>query len=235
MACTSVDAHRWMRHGTALLLEAADLDDDKLDAPSSLPDWTRKHVVAHVAANAQALGNLVHWAATGEVTPMYSSPEERAIGIQQGSRRSAGELTAWLRHSAETLETAMASLDEKQWQARVMTAQGRTVPATELPWMRSREVYVHAIDLATGLSFSDLPADFLAALCDDVIGKRSTGPGPALVLEAADTGDRWKLAGAGEAVKLAGSLHEITAYLTGRGHNLTTGSGEPAPILPAWL
>lgn len=235
MTRTFVDAHRWMRHGTALLLDAADLDDDKLGAPSSLPDWTRKHVVAHVAGNAHALGNLVHWAATGEVTPMYSSPTERAAAIQQDSRRSAGELTAWLRHAAATLETAMNSLDEKQWRAQVVTAQGRTVPATELPWMRSREVYVHAIDLATGLSFADLPTDFIAALCDDVIGKRSTGPGPALALEATDTGDHWELAGAGEAIKLAGPLHEITAYLTGRRHNLTTGNGTPAPILPAWL
>ncbi len=38
--------------------------------------------------------------------------------------------------------------------------------------MRAREVMVHAVDLGTGAAFADLPAEFLAALCDDVIAKR---------------------------------------------------------------
>lgn len=160
-----------------------------------MPGWTRKHLVAHVAANADALGNLVHWAATGEPTPMYSSPEERAAGIERGAGMPAAELTAWLRRSAEELAASTASLGDEQWQSPVVTAQGRTVPATELPWMRSREVCVHAIDLGTGLTFADLPTGFLAALCDDVVGKRAQESGPALHLEATDTGASWKLPG----------------------------------------
>jgi uncharacterized protein (TIGR03083 family) len=124
---------------------------------------------------------------------MYASPAERADGIERGSRLPAGDLMAWLRRSAGALADAMTGLSGEQWQACVQTAQGRTVPANEVPWMRSREVYVHAVDLATGLSFADLPPGFLAALCDDVAGKRGTAPGPALVLEAADTGGRWAL------------------------------------------
>lgn len=60
------------------------------------------------------------------------------------------------------------------------------------------------------------------ALCDDVIRKRSMERGPALVLQAADTGGQWNLAG-------------ITAYLTGRANHLTTTGGETAPVLPPWL
>ena len=44
--------------------------------------------------------------------------------------------------------------------------------AAETPWMRSREVMVHAVDLATGLTFADLPEDFLAALRADITVKR---------------------------------------------------------------
>ncbi len=228
-------AREWMRHGTTLLTREADQDDDALGEPSALPGWSRRHVLAHLAANADALNNLVRWAATGEPTPMYSSPDERAAGIDWGSRLPARELRAWLRRSAEALEAAMDGLSDQQWQAPVVTAQGRTVPATEVPWMRSREVYVHAIDLATGLSFADLPAGFLAALCDDVAAKRSAAPRPPLVLETADTGGRWKLPGDGEAVTLTGPLAEITAYLTGRANRLTTVDGEAAPVLPPWL
>ncbi|MFD4662635.1 maleylpyruvate isomerase family mycothiol-dependent enzyme [Streptomyces halstedii] len=234
MSRTFEDARRWARLGTALFVQAADLGDAALEEPSTLPAWTRKHLVAHVAANADALGNLVHWAATGEPTPMYSSPGERAAGIDRGAGMPAAELTAWLRRSAEELATSTAGLGDERWHSPVVTAQGRTVPATELPWMRSREVCVHAIDLGTGLTFADLPAGFLAALCDDVVAKRAKERGPALVL-AAGTGHRWELPGEGEPTVLAAPLHEITGYLTGRGHALTAPGGGPAPVLAPWL
>ncbi|MFI8946177.1 maleylpyruvate isomerase family mycothiol-dependent enzyme [Streptomyces sp. NPDC053750] len=235
MSRTFEEAREWVRLGTRLLAGAADADEAVLGAPSALPGWTRKHVVAHVAANADALGNLVHWAATGEPTPMYASPQERAAGIEKGAVLPAAELTAWLRDSARRLEAAMAALGADQWQAPVVTAQGRTVPATELPWMRSREVCVHAVDLGTGVSFADLPAGFLAALCADVVGRRAAGRGPALVLTATDADARWELPGTGEAVEVAGALHELTAYLTGRPGSPTTGDGRPAPALGPWL
>lgn len=229
------DARRWTRDGTTLLLAEADLDEAALRAPSALPGWTRKHLLAHVAANAKALGNLVHWAATGEPTPMYASPEDRAAGIEGGAALPADELTAWLRRSARALDDAMTALTDEQWQAPVVTAQGRTVPATEVPWLRAREVYVHGVDLATGLSFAEMPADFRTALCDEVVAKRGNASGSALALEAVDTGGRWELPGDGDAVMLAGSLAEITAYLTGRVHKLTTAGGDPAPALGPWL
>jgi len=229
MTRTFEDARRWSRVGTALLVDAAEHAVGALDAPSGLPGWTRGHVVAHVAANADALGNLVRWAASGEPSPMYASPDERAEGIARGGRLPAVEVMAWLRRSAEELDAAMAGLDDARWNAPVVTAHGRTVPATELPWMRAREVCVHAVDLATGVSFADLPADFLAALCADVVGRRSATPGPALVLTATDTGGRWTLPGEDEPVAVEGPLHEITAYLTGRPGPLTE------PALAAWL
>ncbi len=235
MPRTFDDALSWAQLGTALFTEAADLDDAGMGAPSTLPGWTRKNLVAHVAANADALGNLVHWAATGVRTPMYSSPEERAAGIERGAGMSAGELTAWLRRSMEELAASTAALGDAQWQSPVVTAQGRTVPATELLWMRSREVCVHAVDLGTGPAFADLPTDFLAALCDDVLGKRAKEPGPALLLEATDTGASWQLPGEGEPTVLAGPLHEITACLTGREHVLTAPGGGPVPALARWL
>jgi maleylpyruvate isomerase len=96
------DARRWMRQGTALLVKEADLNEDGLSTPSALPGWSRRHLIAHVAANADALGNLIHRAATGEPTPMYSLPEERAAEIERSSRLPGHDLTAWLHRSAVT-------------------------------------------------------------------------------------------------------------------------------------
>jgi uncharacterized protein (TIGR03083 family) len=235
MSRSLCDTRQWMRQGTSLFIRQVNLGDDALSAPSALPGWSRKHLLAHVCANADAVGNLIRWAATGEPTPMYRTPEERAAGIEAGIRLPAPDLGAWLHRSADALEGAMAGLSDEQWREPVVTAQGRTVSASEVPWMRAREVFVHAVDLAAGLAFTDLPAGFLVALCDDAVAKRGTGPGPALALEAEDTGGPWHLTGSGLPVTLSGQLAEITAYLTGRPHRVVTSSGEKAPVLPPWL
>ncbi|MFJ3143672.1 maleylpyruvate isomerase N-terminal domain-containing protein [Streptomyces halstedii] len=201
-------ARAWARTGTELLLDAvAGLDEFAFSAPSVLPDWTRKHLVAHVAANADALGNLVHWAATGEETPMYASAEERAAGIAKGATLSAEELRSWLTNSAQKLAAGLDGLTEEQWGREVVTAQGRTVPATELPWMRAREVCVHAVDLGTGVAtFADLPKGFLTALVAEIRAKRGLAELP------------------------DGPLPEVTAWLAGRPHSLAG-----APALGPWL
>ncbi|WP_030902825.1 maleylpyruvate isomerase family mycothiol-dependent enzyme [Streptomyces sp. NRRL F-5126] len=236
MGRTLDSARHWALRGTELTLSAAAaLDDVGYAAPSALPGWSRAHVAAHVAANAEALSNLVHWAATGEPTPMYASAEARAAGIERGRALPAGELTAWLRRSADALEAGMAALGGEQWSAEVRTAQGRTVPATELPWMRAREVCVHAVDLVNGVSFADLPDGFLTALCDDVVAKRTAAPGPALTLRVPAAGAAWDLPGEGPAARVTGEAHDIAAYLTGRSAGPHTADGVPAPALGAWL
>lgn len=230
------DARRWMEHGTQLFLSGVDgLDDVGVAAPSGLPGWSRRHLLAHVAANAEALGNLVHWAETGEETPMYASSDARARGIEEGSQLPAATLLAWPRSSAEKLDAAMGSLSDEQWTQLIVTAQGRTVPATEIPWMRAREVCVHAVDLGTGVTFADLPADFLVALGNDIVGKRGAVPGVALRIEATDASVAWDLPGADAPVGVAGPLADLVAYLSGRAHDLSTTDGSPVPALPAWL
>jgi maleylpyruvate isomerase len=240
MARTRSDARRWMQQGAALVSRSlASLDDAAFIAPTDLPGWTRAHVVAHLSANAEAVGRLVRWAATGEPTPMYSSMDQRNADIEAGSRRSCAELAAWFAASAEALDSAMAGLTEEQWRSEVVTAQGRTVPASETPWMRAREVMVHAVDLSNVITFDDLPADFLAALCDDIVGRRSVaagqpGAGPALVLVASDSDGRWAVDGDGDPVTVAGSLGALTSYLAGRGGEGLAAVGS-VPTLPAWL
>ncbi|MBB6548551.1 maleylpyruvate isomerase family mycothiol-dependent enzyme [Nonomuraea rubra] len=254
------DSLRWMAEGTKTFFGVlAGLPDDRLDVPTALTGWTGRHLLAHVAANADALLNLAHWARTGEERPMYASFERRDAEIQAGALRSAAELRSWAASSAELLDRRLSELDEHQWSRPVRTAQGRTVPAAEVPWMRAREVMVHAVDLGAGVGFGDLPADFLASLIDDITTKRSgAGDGPALALTAtahdgtrtlpgaggpaAVTGTRtggpnaatrtWTVAGTGDPVAVTGTLAELAAYLSGRAAGP---GGRPAPVLPRWL
>jgi uncharacterized protein (TIGR03083 family) len=242
MARTLAESRRWMREGASLVSDSLDgLDEDAFTTLTDLPGWTRAHVVAHLSANADAVGNLVYWAATGEPTPMYASSEQRGADIEAGSTRSGADLTAWFARSAAQLDAAMDALTAEQWQADVVTAQGRTVPASETPWMRSREVMVHAVDLGAGIGFADLPVDFLDALCTDIAGKRSAGAGsafagPALVVVTTDADGCWEIAGTGEPIGVHGTLAAVTSYLAGRdASGAVTANGSPAPDLPAWL
>ncbi|TQM57296.1 maleylpyruvate isomerase family mycothiol-dependent enzyme [Humibacillus xanthopallidus] len=226
----------WMREGTELFLKALEsVDDATLGAPGPLPGWTGRHLVAHVAANADALGNLAHWARTGEETPMYSSPERRGADIEAGSRQPATQLRHWAVSSAARLADSLDALTPEQWSSQVRTAQGRTVPATEIPWMRSREVMVHAVDLRGAVTFADLPAAFDAALLDDIAAKRAAGAdGPALVLAPLDDDRTWAVAGAGHPTTVRGPLAQLTAYLSGRPADELHADGG-VPTLPRWL
>jgi maleylpyruvate isomerase len=226
----------WMHHGTErLLVEVAGLPDEALGAPTALPGWTRAYLLSHIAANADALRNLVHWARTGEERRMYASTEAREADIAAGAELPPADLRAWVSSSAADLAAdldALDALDGAAWDAKIITAQGLTRSANEIPWMRAREIYIHSIDLAAGITFADLPPDFLAALLDDVTGRRSAvGGGPALLIAATDTGGRWDVAGTGSPVPVTGLLADLTAYLTGR----PAPALPAAPVLPPWL
>lgn len=232
--------------GTVLFQRALDsLDDTALAQPTALAGWTRAHVVAHVAANAEALVNLATWARTGVETPMYASPEQRGSDIERGALKPAAELREWFSDSAAGLDTALGALDGESWTRLVRTAQGRTVPATEVPWMRTREVMVHAVDLDGGVGFEDLPTGFLVEVLHDAAAKRSRGAGgPAVVLVSTDPTDTvdgtprstaWPVVGVGETVQVRGPLAQLAAYITGRDHTGLTTDGGAVPVLPHWL
>lgn len=223
----------WMRDGTRkLLADLAALSDEALTAPTALPGWTRRYLLAHVAANADALRNLAYWARTGEERRMYVSGEQRDADIAAGSKLPAAELRSWVESSARALAADLDALPGQAWDAKVITAQGLTRPASEIPWMRDREVYIHAVDLGAGTTFADLPAGFLTALLDDVAARRaSKGGGPALLAAATDTGHTWEVAGAGAPVPVSAPLAGLAAYLTGR----PAPELSAAPVLPPWL
>ena len=178
------------RRGTAFFARKLnELSDAELDGVSLLPGWTRRHVVAHVRYNARAIARLIEWAATGVETPMYSSPEARNHEIEFGATLSPIALRHLFDHSAVHLNVEWRDLPAQAWQHTVKTAQGRTVPATETVWMRTREVWIHAIDLDNGATFTDIPEPVLERLLKDITGAWHTrGTDEGLVITATDRG-----------------------------------------------
>jgi maleylpyruvate isomerase len=222
----------WMREGTTYLLDAvAGLTDDDLSRPSALPRWTRAHVVGHVARNAEALTRLATWARTGVESPMYPTPDARAAEIEQSATLPADVLRADLAKTAETLDTALDRLTPEQWEAQVRSALGRAIPAAEVPWMRIREVWLHAVDLGAGATVDDLPSGVVDLLVDDVTTALSGKDGcPSVVLTASDSRRTWQLGPTAETAEaVTGTAADLAAWLTGRA------PGDGRPQLPRWL
>lgn len=237
MTRTAAQALAWSAEGTRLFLQQVEgLGDDDLAAPSLLPGWTRQHVVGHVGLNAEALRNLATWARTGVQTPMYSSPGQRAHDIDAAGQWPVARVRAMVVASATGLADDLAGLPEPQWHATIRTAQGRSVPVTEVPWMRAREVLVHAVDLGTGLTFADLPSGFVRALAADISTKLSTGGRTVSVTEAADQLRVTVTTPTEAAVVVAGHAWAVTAWLAGRadGTDLVVDGGR-LPRLGPWL
>jgi maleylpyruvate isomerase len=228
------------RDGEAFFLGlAAALDDDDLAAPSALPGWTRAHVVGHLARNADALGNLLAWARTGEPSPMYPSAEARADGIEQSARQGPDALRDDLVAASGRLVAAVDALPDEAWEAPVRTARGRPITATEVPWMRIRETWVHAVDLGTGVTFAEVPSAVVDELLDEVAaGLAGREDCPALLLVDVAGGPSRRIGPAGAHVEVSGPAADLLAWLIGRadGSALAAGpDGGRPPAPPAWL
>lgn len=228
----------WMGAGTQFLVQLVDaLPDDALRAPSALPGWTRAHVVGHVARNAEALTRLATWARTGVETPMYAEAGQRAADIESSAQHAAGRLRRELSSTADALDVALAALEDRHWKAQVRSALGREIPVTEVPWMRVREVWLHAADLGSGATMADLPPEVVDTLLDDVTGTLSAKDGcPSALLTATDRDRIWRLGPDEGAVEVHGPAAPLLGWLTGRsgGVALTTLGGD-IPTTPRWI
>lgn len=218
-----------------------ELPDAGFDEPSLLPGWDRRHVIAHVGLNARALTRLTNWAATGIETPMYDSPQQRVEEIDFAATLPVQALRNLSDHAAIHLNVEWRDLKEQSWSHPVRTAQGRTVPVSETVWMRTREVWVHAVDLNNGASFEHFPPDLLDALLTDVVGawsRRAAAENlPPIVLQVTDRpapvamGD-----GTSEALSVRGTAAQLARWATGRGGaGVERADGGPAPTAPRWL
>ena len=228
----------WMRAGTERFEAAVqDLDPHAVTEPTRLSGWHRGHLIAHVARNADALRNLLTWARTGVETPMYPDAERRASQIEAGAARPLAEQVADLLQADAMLAEAVSTMPDEAWTVPVRTARGRQVMAAEVPWMRTREVWVHGVDLGTGCAFDDQPADLTRALLADVVTVLAKRAGvPALVMVATDGQGELTLPGQGHPVWVTGSRTRLLGWLTGREAGDALGA-DPAPLppLPAWL
>jgi maleylpyruvate isomerase len=217
-----------------VLSDVRALTDSDLRAPSALPDWSRGHVLAHLARNADGLTNLLTSARTGERRPMYASKEQRDSDIEAGAGRSLAELTA---DFVETDRGFAAEADRlNDWSAtvyRTLDSPGFSVGF--VPLLRLGELEIHHTDLGVGYGFDRWPTEWAAAYLAYACRGLTDRAGEPLGLTATDTGTQVAADSPGARI-VEGPVTTLLAWVTGRhsGHDLRVAPDGTLPELGAW-
>ncbi|WP_052851862.1 maleylpyruvate isomerase family mycothiol-dependent enzyme [Streptomyces avicenniae] len=214
----------------ALVADASALGPADAAAPSRLPGWTRGHLLAHLARNADALVNVL------EGRPMYPDDEARSAAIARDAGRPLAVHLTDLRESADRFAAAAARLDAARWDTTATFRGGVTGPMAAVPLRRWVEVELHHVDLDVGRTVAQLGPAFLGPAPGYLADRYLDHPDvPPLDLRA-DDGRRWRTgtpAAPGTAAPtVTGPAAALVGWLSGR----TTGTGlttpAPLPTLP---
>ena len=205
---------------------AAAMDDASVAEPSRLPGWTRGHVLAHVARNADALLNVLRG------RPMYDSAEAREAAVERDAPRPLDVHLTDLRDSAARLGAAWAATAD--WSRTVELRNGVTDSLSRVPFRRWGEVELHHVDLGIGYELEDLPAEFTERetgfLAERFLGNPDVAP-----VRLTDGTREWRTGRESEEaeVTVTGTPADLLGWLAGRrdGSALSV-SGGPLPALP---
>lgn len=195
-----------------LLATAEGLDDTAVRGPSLCQGWTRGHVLAHLARNAEALARVCAVVLTGEPDTMYDSPQARDADIEEGAGRPAAALASDVRTTAAVLAPQIAKVGIEHTGATVERVPGgQLIPAGRVPYMRLREVVWHHVDLDVGYGFADTPEELVRLFLDDAISRLASSEGAPGLSIRTDEGDAWTVGDGGAAI--AGPRHGVLLWL----------------------
>lgn len=211
-----------IRDATARLLATVDrMPQAGWQAPSLCEGWTRAHVIAHLALNAEALDGVVRGLTDGRPVPMYVSAEARDADIADLAVQPPADVLERLRSAATALDRSLAGLAALPEDSRFeRTPGGPLVRAAVVPVIRLGEVEIHHADLDAGYTHADWPAETAVALLDrDAARHRDEG----LVARATDLGREWTFGDPGpDAPVVSGPASALAWWATGR---------DPGPVL----
>jgi maleylpyruvate isomerase len=205
---------------------------DAWSADSGLPGWTRAHVVAHLALNAEGLAGALTGIVQDEPAPMYASQEDRDRDIEELAGGDPAELRERLLAGCTLYADAWTALPDDSLGTRFeRTTGGPTIPAGATLGMRLREVEIHHADLGAGYSHTDWPPRFCEILLASMTKREWSRP---FTASPTDLDGTWTY-GEGDGPTVSGTAADLGWWLTGRGdgEGLTSGRGE-LPQVGAW-
>jgi maleylpyruvate isomerase len=230
-------AFELLPEATQRLVRTVDgLDDEQLGEPSGLPSWTRAHVVAHLALNAEGLAGVLEARTEGEPTTMYRSEEARSGDIEELAGADRSELRERFMAGTTRVSDAVDRLPDEFWtETFERTPGGRVIRFAAIPGMRLREVEIHHVDLAAGFDPRGWSDAFSAHLIGAMV-KRGASEESFRVL-ATDLATTWVIGDdPGETgTTVSGPAGDLAWWLTGRppAGSLTSSTGDLPPV-KAW-
>lgn len=179
--------------------------DDQLAQPSSLPGWTRAHVVGHVAGFSHGMARQWEYGLLGELIELYTggvagrnAEIDALVALAPADLRRAADA------ALDRLGVAMESVTD--WAMPISYRDGRALDGLKAAW---REYAIHVVDLDLGIT-SD---GWSEALCGHLFGFLASRV-PADAVLVLDSGVR---VGTGTAeILVHGSHQDVAAWLAGR-------------------
>ena len=207
------------------------LGDDEVRELSVLPRWTRAHVLAHLARQADAMVRLVDGVLTRRDAELYPGGREgRAEAIEEGAKQSLDALIDDVTSTDASIITAFARMTTPTWGRPVHFFSG-PAPASLCAWTRWREVEIHHVDLGLDTyTIDSWPEEFVFTHLPHELARLPGRLAPGTAVKVA--GSRF---GSGDLVgAVDGPEPALLAWLLGR-----TGIAAPflrgtLPDLPAW-
>jgi maleylpyruvate isomerase len=210
------------------------LTDAQWAEPSLLPHWTRAHVIAHLALNAEGFARALEGLLEDERVPIYPSNESRNADIEALASRHVSHIRDRYFATTQHFRTVANSLEEEHWADTVLRLpEGPEWPARSLIAARRQEVEVHHADLGMAYTAQQWPSDFTFWLIDRTTGTHADSPdSPDFALRATDVGRTWQV-GASQP-EVAGTAADLAWWLIGRGHGEGLSPAGNLPTLGPW-
>lgn len=211
------------------------LSDQQWAEPSALPGWTRAHVVAHLALNAEGFARALDAIQDSGSRAIYDSNEARTAEIEDLAAAKSSEIRDRYYAATTRLRHTFGALTAEQWNLSVHRVPG--APAwlvSMLPHFRRREVEVHHADMAATYSALDWPIDFTTDLLDLLTRNHATSERtPDFAIKATDLDRTWPVGSYSPVI--SGSAGALAWWLIGRGtgEGLTCDDGT-LPTLGPW-
>lgn len=219
---------------------ASRMTDDSYRAPSLLPGWSRGHVLAHWARNADGQTRMLQAAMRGEVAAQYPGGDaQRAADIATGAARPAPLILQDVRAAIDRVEDTWRRMPPEAW-SRPTGARIGQRPAWMSVWARWRETEFHHVDLDVGYAHDCWPSEFVSLMLPRVVPTLDTRlPGKTTVRVETDN-KQWvqastPAAATDDPVIVRGAASAVLNWLSGRpvpaSADLTSSrSGQPCPL-----
>jgi maleylpyruvate isomerase len=219
---------------------ASRMTDDSCSAPSLLPGWSRGHVLAHWAGNADGQTRMLQAAMRGEVAAQYPGGDaQRAADIETGAARPVPLILQDVRAAIDRVEDAWRRMPPEAWSQPTGARIGQR-PAWKSVWARWRETEIHHVDLDAGYTHDHWPAEFVSLMLPRVVSTLDTRLTDKAAVRVQTDGRQWTMASTAAAasddpVIVRGPASAVLCWLTGRPVPATADltasrSGQPCPL-----